>query len=84
MQSGTNGQFTFTGLPPGVYKLMVTAPGMRTFASPQIPLQAGEFRIVPPVTLSVFGGTTHVIVTANKEQLAEQQCRSRYTSASVA
>ncbi len=73
VQSGTNGQFAFTGLPSGVYKLMVTAPGMRTFASPQIPLQAGEFRIVPPVSLSVFGGTTYVIVTANKEQLAEQQ-----------
>lgn len=73
VQSGINGQFTFAAIPPGVYMLTVTAPGMRTFTSPQFSLQAGEFRIVPPVTLSVFGGTTHVIVTANKEQLAEQQ-----------
>jgi hypothetical protein len=36
-------------------------------------LQPGEFHIVPAVTLSVFGGTTHVLVTANKQQLAEQQ-----------
>ena len=45
--SGNNGQFALTGLPPGVYKLTVSAPGMRTFTSTQIPLHAGEFRIVP-------------------------------------
>ena len=73
VQSGPEGQFTFSGLAPGVYRLAVTAPGMKAFASPPIPLQAAEFHIVPPVTLSVFGGTTHVIVTANKEQLAQQQ-----------
>jgi len=72
VQSGADGQFAFTGLPQGVYKLTVTAPGMSTFTSPAISLDAGEFHIVP-VTLSVFGGTTHVTVTANKEQLAEQQ-----------
>ena len=73
VESGNNGQFAFTALPPGVYKLTVTAPGMTTFTSPQIPLHAGEFRIVPVVTMRVFGGMTQVIVTGNKEQLAEQQ-----------
>jgi hypothetical protein len=46
---------------------------MRPFTSSQISLHAGEFRIVPPITLTVFGGITHITVTANKEQLAEQQ-----------
>lgn len=73
VQSGADGQFAFTGLPQGVYKLTVTAPGMSTFTSPPISLHAGEFHIMPAVTLSVFGGATHVTVTANKEQLAEQQ-----------
>jgi hypothetical protein len=73
LQSGIDGQFAFPGLPPGIYKLTVTAPGMRTFTSSEISLHAGEFRIVPPVTLAVFGGTTHVTVTANKAQVAEQQ-----------
>lgn len=73
VQSGADGQFALTGLPQGVYKLTVTAPGMRTFTSPPISLNAGEFHIVPAITLSVFGGATHVTVTANKEQLAEQQ-----------
>jgi len=56
VESGSNGQFVFSGLPADVYELTVTAPGMSTFTSPKIPLHAGEFRIVPPVTLSVSPG----------------------------
>jgi len=55
-----------------VYKLTVTAPGMSTFTS-QIPLQQGEFRMLPAVVLSVAPLATTVTVTGNKEQLAEQQ-----------
>ena len=75
VESGGNGQFAFTDLPPDVYKLTVTAPGMSTFTSIQIPLHAGEARIVPSVTLSVSGVTTSVTVTENKEELAEEQVR---------
>ncbi len=75
VDSGSNGEFAFTGVPPGVYKLTVTSPGMRTFTSIEIPLHAGEVRIVPPVTLSVSGGTTSVTVSGNKEELAEEQVR---------
>jgi Carboxypeptidase regulatory-like domain len=73
VESGNNGQFAFTGLPPGVYKLTVTAPGMNIFTSTQIPLQASEFRIPPSITLSVSGVATSVTVTGNKEELAEEQ-----------
>jgi hypothetical protein len=72
LESGTNGQFAFTGLPPDTYKLTVTAPGMNSFISPQISLQGGETRLVS-LTLSVFGGATSVTVSGNKEELAEQQ-----------
>jgi hypothetical protein len=74
VESGSDGQFAFTGLPAGVYKLTVAAPGMGTFTSIQSPLQAGEFRIVQPVTLSVSRRTTNVTVTSeNKEELAREQ-----------
>ena len=73
VESGMNGEFTFTGLPPDVYKLTVTAPGMSTFTSLQIPLHAGQTRILSPVKLAVFGGTTRVTVTENKEQLSKEQ-----------
>jgi hypothetical protein len=72
-QSGGNGQFAFTGLPPDIYRITVSAPGMNNFTSPQIPLKSGETRIVPPLTLSVFGGATTVTVTGNEEQLSREQ-----------
>ena len=58
VQSGNDGQFAFTGLPPTVYKLTVSAPGMTTITSTQIALHAGETRIVSPVKLSVTPVTT--------------------------
>ena len=74
VQSGSNGQFEFTGLTPDIYRLTVIAPGMSTFTSPQIPLDAGEFRILPPIILSVSPVTTTVVVNAgNREQLCEEQ-----------
>ena len=73
VQSGSNGQFEFTGLPAGGYGLNVTAPGMTTFTSSQISLQSGEAYIVPAVTLAVSGGRTSVTVNGSKEALAEQQ-----------
>jgi hypothetical protein len=76
VESGSNGQFAFTGLPPDTYKLTVTKLGMSTFTSPPIPLRAGEGVIVPTVTLSVAGGTTSVTVTSgNREELAQEQVR---------
>lgn len=73
VQSGNNGQFTFTGLAPDVYKLTVTASGMTSFTSPQIAVQSGEARIVPAITLSVSGGSTSVTVNGNEEELSKQQ-----------
>jgi len=74
VESGMNGQFAFTGFPPDIYTLTVTAPGMNTFTSPRIPLRAGEDHIVPAVTLSVSSVSTSVTVTAGtKEKLSEQQ-----------
>lgn len=71
--SNSDGQFAFTGLLPGVYRIIVTGSGMSTFTSAQIPLHAGEDRTVPQATLTVFGGATSVTVNGNKEELAEEQ-----------
>ena len=71
--SGSDGQFQFAGLPPGNYRVKVTAAGMNTFTSDTIPLGVGEIRIAPSITLAVSGETTNVIVSGDKEQLAEEQ-----------
>jgi hypothetical protein len=74
VESGMNGQFAFTGLPPNVYKVTVAAAGMSTFTSPQIPLHAGEARIVPAIALPVSAVSTSVTVTGESaEKLSEQQ-----------
>ena len=72
VEAGSNGQFAFTGLPPDIYQLKVTAPGMNTFTSSEISLHEGETRLVS-VTLSVFGGATSVTVSGRPDAVAEQQ-----------
>lgn len=72
VQSGTDGQFSFPGLPPNTYTVTVSAPGMATYTSPAITLRAGEFHIVPPITLSVSAVATNVTVR-DKQQVSEQQ-----------
>jgi hypothetical protein len=72
LESGSNGQFVFAELPADMYQLTVTAPGMNSFTSSFIFVHGGETRLVS-VTLSVFGGTSSVTVSGNKEQLAEEQ-----------
>lgn len=74
VESGANGQFAFTALPPDLYTLTVTAPGMNSFTSSQIPLRAGEDFIAPSVVLTVSAVSTSVTVTSGtKEQLSQQQ-----------
>ncbi len=69
-----NGQFAFAGLAPDVYKLTVTAEGMSTFTSPQIPLRASETFIAPAIILSVSVVSTSVTVTGDsRKKLSEQQ-----------
>ncbi len=73
VDSGSDGQFVLSGLPPNVYSLAVSAPGMNTFTSPPIALHVGEDHIVPTVTLAVSGGVTNVTVNGSKEELSVEQ-----------
>lgn len=70
--SGSDGQFDFQNLPPGKYKLTVTAQDMSTFISDPIPLAPDGSVILPPVVLSVTASAS-VTVTGNKEQLSIEQ-----------
>ncbi|MBV8052346.1 MAG: carboxypeptidase regulatory-like domain-containing protein [Acidobacteriaceae bacterium] len=72
LESGSNGEFAFTGLPADTYQLAVAAPGMISFVSSAICLHGDETRLVS-VRLSVFGGSSSVTVSGDKEQLAEEQ-----------
>jgi hypothetical protein len=71
--SGSNGEFAFSKLPPGTFKLTVTAGGMGAFVASEIPLLAGDQRLLSKVVLPVAAATTSVRVFADREQLAEEQ-----------
>ena len=73
LETGSNGEFTFIGLPPGTFRLTVTGQGMGTYLSPEIKLRAGDFRIVSQVVLPIAATTTSVTVEGDPEELAEQQ-----------
>jgi len=72
VESGIDGQFMLSGLPPGTYQVVVSAPGMREVRSSEIPLTAGEFKILPPIILPLATVATTVNVV-DQEALAEQQ-----------
>jgi hypothetical protein len=73
IQSGADGQFEFTGLPPGPYELTVTARGMTSYVSPEIQLQPGGVRILPQITLNVEAAATSVTVNGDNAQLSVEQ-----------
>jgi hypothetical protein len=73
LQSGPNGQFSFTGLPAGSFKLRVTGKAMGTYVSPAISLHDDEMYIAVQVVLPIASASTDVTVYGDKEELAQEQ-----------
>ena len=72
LPSGSDGQFSFVGLPPDDYRLTVAAPGMVSFTSGRIVLKTGQAVILPPVRLALARATTTVTVRANRQELSQE------------
>jgi hypothetical protein len=75
VQSGAEGQFDFASLPAGTYTVTAAGTGMSTYTSQPVELKSGQFLILPVIKLNVSGGTTSIVVSGDKEQLAEEQVR---------
>jgi hypothetical protein len=73
VESGTNGEFTFSALSPGSYRVTVTGKGMGVWISPWLPMRAGDNRIVSQAVLPIAAATTSVTVSGDREELAEEQ-----------
>jgi hypothetical protein len=77
MESGPNGQFAFSALPPGTYKITVTGRGMGTYVSPSLTLHLGDNRIATQVILPVATAATSITVNGDhteiNQELADQQ-----------
>jgi hypothetical protein len=72
MQSGPNGQFEFSALPSGSYKIKVTGKGMGTYVSPWITTAPGDVRIVSHVVLPMAAATTSITVNGNREVINQE------------
>jgi hypothetical protein len=73
VQSGANGEFAFTTLLPGSYRVTVSGNGMGSYVSPWLAMHGGEMRIVSQVILPVATAASSVTVFGDQEQIAEEQ-----------
>ncbi len=71
--TGNNGEFVFSELPEGSYKLTVTAPEMGTLVSAEISIVAGEFRTIARIVLPVASTASEVRVVGDANELADEQ-----------
>ncbi len=76
MQSGENGEFSFANLPPGPFRITISAPGFVT-QTVSGTLNPGEAYIVPPVKLVFAKAVTAVQVGATQEEIAEAQIKQQ-------
>ncbi len=75
VQSGSNGEFAFSTLVPGSYRMTVSGNGMGTYVSPWLAIHAGDMRILPQVILPVATAASSVTVFGDKEEIAEEQVK---------
>ena len=72
--SGDDGQFSFVNIPPGPFRLSITAPGFatQTFAGT---LRSGEIYTVPQTTLAIATAVTEVRVAPTRIEVAEDEIK---------
>lgn len=70
--SGDNGEFSFTDLAPGPFRLTVSAPGFDSKVVSGV-LHTGEAFIAPPVALNITAVTAEVSVTMTPVEVAEEE-----------
>lgn len=74
--SGSNGEFYFSELPAGTFKLTITSPGMEPLVSSGIDLSAGEKRELPQLSMAIAATTTEVQVVVTQTELAQEQVKA--------
>jgi Carboxypeptidase regulatory-like domain len=71
MESGSNGQFAFSALPPGSYKITITGNGMGKYVSPWVTVSAGDIRLVSGAVLPVAAASTSITVNGDHQEINE-------------
>lgn len=66
-----NGAFSFRNLKPGVpYHLTISANGFVSWTSPEMVLDAGQYKILTNTALELSGGATSITVSAASSDIA--------------
>ena len=78
VRSNEEGRFLFTGVPPGVFQLSITAASFAPQQQEGV-LHAGEALEMAPLTLSIASATTEVQVSVTNYELAEEQIKVQET-----
>ncbi len=73
MSSIDNGSFNFTDLPPGHYRLVITAPGMGRYESSDFEVKSADTHIISGIVLPLATQTSEVRVYANKDEIAQEE-----------
>jgi hypothetical protein len=71
--SDSEGNFLFTDLAGGKFKITITSPGLETFISSEIVLHPGEHRELPRIALPVAAANVDVRVTVTEAEIAQEQ-----------
>jgi hypothetical protein len=74
--TGDNGQFSFTNVPPGPFKITVTSPGFDTNDTSGN-LSPGQSYIVPEMMLSVATAVTEVRVELSQVEVAQEEVKEQ-------
>lgn len=72
VRSGANGEFTFTGVPAGPYRVAVEAVGFAPLKTEEFTVTAQQVYLLPGISLSVAGQTTSIVVRPTEVIAAEQ------------
>jgi carboxypeptidase family protein len=72
--SGDDGQFSLASIPPGPFKLTITAPGFATQTFTET-LRPGEIYTVPLTTLAIATAVTEVRVVPKRVDVAEDEIK---------
>jgi Carboxypeptidase regulatory-like domain len=72
--SDHDGQFSFTNIGPGAFRLTITSAGFATKTFSGI-LHAGEVETIPPIALDVAEALTEVQVGVSQIEVAEEQIK---------
>jgi hypothetical protein len=75
----SNGIFTFTDLPAGIYQVKVDVPGHQPFASEPLAVAAGTRHELPAVVMRMVTKATTIDVNASLQEVAEAQVKQEQT-----